>query len=369
MLPSLFAVLLASPVATAPAEPSADIRPYQSLHLELPYTPPIARIDGENRLVYELHATNFSARTLAITAIDVLATADGRRIARADPAATMRRIGPATGPAHHLAPGQRAIFYLSLPWTADRPAPLVHHIGFVPQREDGKSEPVTIAGAAFSPRPAYAAKLGAPLRGGPWAAIALPDIDNGHRRFPYAVRGRVHIPGRHALDWMPAAGFDPASTGHGVAPDGSGADVLAVADAEIVSVKAEQAPGARPNVEDETGAMIVLRLADGRHAFYQHLAPGLSLRPGLRVRRGQVIGKVGASGHVTQPHLHFHVADGPTPLDSEGLPYRFGAGQIAGRYADIADFDAGKPWQAETPRLIDGLPPANAVILFDPTPP
>jgi murein DD-endopeptidase len=363
------AVLLAAPLAAAPAEPPADIRPYQSLHLELPYTPPIARIDGEDRLIYELHATNFSTRTLAITSVDVRVAADGKRVARIDPAGAMRRVGAATGPANHLAPGQRAIFYLSVPWTGGSPSPLVHHLSFVPQREDGTSDPVTIAGAAFTPRPAYAATLGAPLRGGPWAAIALPDIDNGHRRFPYAVRGRVHIPGRHAIDWMPAAGFDPASTGQGVAPDGSGADVLAVADAEIVSVKTECAAGARPNVEDETGAMIVLRLADGRHAFYQHLAPGLSLRAGMRVRRGQVIGKVGASGHVTQPHLHFHIADGPTPLDSEGVPYRFGAGRIAGQYRDIADFDAGKPWQAEAPRPIDGLPPANAVILFDPARP
>jgi murein DD-endopeptidase len=364
---SFLAVLLAPSLAAVPAEPPAEIRPYQSLHLELPYTPPIARIDGEDRLVYELHATNFSTRTLAISAVDVRVAADGKRVARIDPADTMRRIGAATGPTNHLAPGQRAIFYLSVPWSGGRPAALVHQLSFVPHREDGASDPVTIAGAAFTPRPAHDATLGAPLRGGPWAAIALPDIDNGHRRFPYAVRGRVHIPGRHAIDWMPAAGFDPASTGKGVAPDGSGADVLAVADAEIVSVKTS--PGARANVEDETGAMIVLRLADGRHAFYQHLAPGLSLRAGMRVRRGQVIGKVGASGHVTQPHLHFHVADGPTPLDSEGLPYRFGAGKIAGRYTDKADFDAGKPWQAETPRPIDGLPPANAVILFDPVTP
>lgn len=363
------AVLLAAPLAAAPTEPPAEIRPYQSLHLELPYTPPVAGIDGEDRLVYELHATNFSARTLAIASVDVLVAADGKRIARIDPAATMRRIGPATGPANHLAPGQRAIFYLSVPWSDGGAKPLTHHLTFVPQREDGTSDPVTIAGAVFTPRPAFEARLGAPLRGGPWAAIALPDIDNGHRRFPYAVRGRVHIPGRHAIDWMPAAGFDPASTGTGVAADGSGAEVLAVADAEIVAVKTAATPGVRPNVEDETGAMIVLRLADGRHAFYQHLAPGLSLRAGMRVRRGQVIGQVGASGHVTQPHLHFHVADGPTPLDAEGLPYRFGAGRIVGQYQGIADFDAGKPWQAETPRAIDGLPPPNAVIRFNPVAP
>lgn len=194
--------------------------------------------------------------------------------------------------------------------------------------------------------------------------MSLPDVDNGHRRYPYAVSGRVRIPGRHAIDWMPASGFNAGSTGTGVAADGSGADVLAVADGEIVAVKEPPGPNARPSIEDETGAMVVLRLPDGRHVFYQHLAPGIPVTVGERVRRGQVIARVGSSGHVTQPHLHFHVADGIAPLDSEGLPYRL-AGRVVGGYATFEAFVGRGAWQPVPAHPVDGLPAANAVILFD----
>ena len=57
-------------------------------------------------------------------------------------------------------------------------------------------------------------------------------------------------------------------------------------------------------------------------ALYAHLQPrSLKVRSGDRVRRGQVLGLVGNSGNSVAPHLHFHVMDGPSPLDSNGLPY------------------------------------------------
>ncbi|MFC3785257.1 murein DD-endopeptidase MepM/ murein hydrolase activator NlpD [Sphingopyxis italica] len=355
--------LLAPVTATVPA-PAAGVRPYQSLHLELPYTPTIARIDGEDRLVYELHATNFAREPLSVTAIDLCDAVSGAQVARIDPAGPMRRIGAQAGGATEIAPGGRAIFYLSISWTGGDPKPLVHRITLTPARSGQRPASAVIAGGEFTATRPFVAALGAPLRGGPWTAVALPDIDNGHRRFPYAVSGRVRLPGRHAIDWMPARGFVPGTAGRDVAADGSGADVLAVADGEVVTVKNAPAPGAPASVEDETGAMIVLRLPDGRFAFYQHLAPGIDIRVGTRVRRGQVIGRVGSSGHVTQPHLHFHVADRAAPLDGEGLPYRFGAGRIVGRYASHADFKGNEGWQSAVPRPIDGLPPAHAVVLF-----
>lgn len=361
---AILAALSPAPVVAA-AEPPAAVRPYQSLHLELPYVPSIARIDGEDRLVYELHATNFAAHPLAISAIEVCAAPNGATLARIGAVGAMRRIGAQVGGATEIAPGGRAIFYLSVRWTSGAPRPLIHRISLTPVRSGHAAARVAIVGGEFTPVPAFAAALAAPLRGGPWTAVALPDVDNGHRRFPYAVSGRVRLPGRHAIDWMPATGFDPGSTGTEVAADGSGADVLAVADGEIATVKDVVAPSAPASIEDETGAMIVLRLRDGRYAFYQHLAPGIGIKAGTRVRRGQVIGRVGSSGHVTQPHLHFHVADRPAPLDGEGTPYRLAAGRIVGRYADLADFRDRKDWQRFAPRPIDGLPPANAVILFD----
>src|SRR3546814_3208759 len=73
---------------------------------------------------------------------------------------------------------------------------------------------------------------------------------------------------------------------------------------------------------DATGNYVALDLGDGRHAFYEHLKPGsIRVVPGQRVRRGEVIAELGFTGDSTGPHLHFHVADAPSPLGAEGLPF------------------------------------------------
>ena len=70
------------------------------------------------------------------------------------------------------------------------------------------------------------------------------------------------------------------------------------------------------------GNHIVVRIGKGRWAFYAHMQPGsMRVRKGDRVRQGQVLGLLGNTGNTDGPHLHFHIMDGPSPLQSNGLPF------------------------------------------------
>ena len=66
------------------------------------------------------------------------------------------------------------------------------------------------------------------------------------------------------------------------------------------------------------GNLIQIRHANGYLSYYGHLSKVL-VKQGHKVRRGELIGKVGATGRVTGPHLHFEIrkngkAINPLPL-------------------------------------------------------
>ena len=72
------------------------------------------------------------------------------------------------------------------------------------------------------------------------------------------------------------------------------------------------------------GNHIVIEHGDGEHSVYAHLKPGsLKVKVGDRVAAGQAMASVGTSGNSTEPHLHFHIADGPDAMRSAGIPVRF----------------------------------------------
>ncbi|MFH8882078.1 M23 family metallopeptidase [Streptomyces californicus] len=70
------------------------------------------------------------------------------------------------------------------------------------------------------------------------------------------------------------------------------------------------------------GNHVILDLGERTYAVYAHLRRGsLRVRAGERVRAGQEIGCVGNSGNTTEPHLHFHLMDGPDLDAARGVPF------------------------------------------------
>lgn len=75
-----------------------------------------------------------------------------------------------------------------------------------------------------------------------------------------------------------------------------GAEVVSVASGRVLSVTTDAA----------NGRMVRVRHASGYVSYYLHLsafAPGI--RAGVAVEQGETIGRVGASGLATGPHLHY----------------------------------------------------------------
>jgi len=62
------------------------------------------------------------------------------------------------------------------------------------------------------------------------------------------------------------------------------------------------------------GNLVLVRHANGFVTAYAH-ASELAVKKGETIKRGQVIGKAGATGNVSSPQLHFEVRRGATPVD------------------------------------------------------
>lgn len=332
----------------SPAQAQTRTPVRQAFDVQVPNPPTPAKVSGKMWLVYELHLSNFAVETLAMRRVAVLDALSGAVLADIQGQALREVIGRPDGPAtaadrREVPPGVRAVVYLSLPVHVV-PRALKHRVDYT--AADGSSG--TVDGGRIEPRAASAAVLGPPLRGGPWAAVYWPDWERGHRRVLYAVGGAVHVPGRFAIDWIKLDDEGHYAHGDPSRPTnwyGYGAEVLAVADATVaaaaddVAEPTQVAADRKVAPQDAAGNYVALDLGNGRYAVYEHLQPGsVRVRPGEHVRRGQVIARLGYTGQSTGPHLHFHVADAPVPLDAEGLPYRLERFRLLGAYSAVEAF-------------------------------
>jgi murein DD-endopeptidase MepM/ murein hydrolase activator NlpD len=126
----------------------------------------------------------------------------------------------------------------------------------------------------------------------------------------------------------------------------------------VVDGLPQQVPGALPSdlpFDQSDGNSVVLDLGHGRYAVYAHMQPGsVRVKAGDKVKQGQVLGLVGNSGNTLAPHVHFHVMDSPSPLDSNGLPYLMTEFQVSQRAVSTEAF--GRAESGGTPLEVEPVP-------------
>ena len=320
------------------------------LELRIPKPPTIATGDGVSFLAFEMHVTNFAAQPMTLKRVEVArAGAGGSRqvlLTVADSALPRSLTRPGGGIPQadraRMAGGTRAVVWLWVP--VERRAPpaaldtrVVVEVGTgdsaTTEELDAQPVPVAPEGPAIGP----------PLRDGVWLAGNGPAPETGHRRALIPVGGTPSIAQRFAIDYVRVGEDNLTFTGDrlkNASYHAYGQDALAVGEGTVVATKdgiPENVPGLNSRavpitLETVGGNHVILDLGGGRYAFYAHLQPGsLRVKLGDRVRTGQVLGLVGNSGNSTEPHLHFHLSDGNSPLRSEGIPYLHESFELVGR--------------------------------------
>jgi len=354
------------------------------LELRVPKPPTVATAEHGSFLAYELHVTNFASQPMILKQVEVTTGDEGRRtlLIVADSGLTQSITRPGAGGAGDratVAPGALVVVFLWVP--VDRrtpPASLRNRVtveqgsgdSVRTQQLEGPAVPVTLETGGGGGGGGGA--IGPPLHGGPWLTANGPVNEVGHRRALIAVEGSATIAQRFAIDYVKLGDDDRTFRGDSLKNESYyayGSEALAVADGIVAVVKdgiPQNVPGPASRavpitLETVGGNHVILDLGGGRYAFYAHLQPGsLRVHPGDRVRRGQVLGLVGNSGNSTEPHLHFHVSDGASPLGSEGLPYAYDSFEIVGHCRTF-----GSGCERAAPVVHRGeIPLANVLVRF-----
>lgn len=312
---------------------------------------PAAGSDGRRHLVYELRIGNTTGSGLALNKVEVLDEPSGKLLLSLDRDDLGKRfsIGGRRGSeSTDLGVGQFGVLFVHVALEpADEPRAIAHRISLrlVQPAVDFSA---TVARTPVADRPEVV--LGPPLLGGGYIVGDGCCDSIRHVRALLALNGHFTLAQRFAIDWEQADSENRLIKGDTRTLSNYtiyGREVLAVADGTVVSSRndlPEQVPGALPQgitIDQVDGNFVVLDIGGGNYVLYAHMQPGsVTVKAGAKVKRGEVLGKVGNTGNTQAPHLHLHVMDGPSPLASNGIPYVFDSFKLTAiDKAGTADFD------------------------------
>jgi len=371
------AALCAVLAAGASARPDEDavLSPLAMQIADRPH--PVLGADGLNHLVYEIRIVNQSPADVTIDRIQPRADGDRFGPGRDGPALTSMLVGSAVG-AEIPAGGSAQLFMdVTYPRRAEPPRRLAHGVNLTIPPDQS---------IAFRGVPTRVSRQGAievapPLRGPGWVAgNGCCNETNAHRGAVLSIDGTLHVAERFAIDYVQlnengflfeGAKDDLANYGY------FGAKLHSATDGKVVRIQdgqPEQVPGLLPTgqtVQTAGGNYMVVKVDSGHYAFYAHMQPGsLRFEKGDRVKEGQVIGLLGNTGNTDGPHLHFHVMDGPSPLQSNGIPFVHPSFTGEGTVTNIGPIQGGAiatvDPDALAGRMKHAMPLNNQVIDFGP---
>ena len=373
-----------------------------------PPTFPFVGSDGKFHVAYNVVLQNASRVPATIRRLEVVDATDPTKVVASfadkqlvDPACGFgdcnRLRGLPSAPVQDavIPPQEARVLFADFAFDSLQAAPrfVMHHLYF-----NGASSPVTSSPVPVdytvtpyeisAPGPIV---IGPPLKGKNWIAL------NGgcepgwpHRSTPLPLNGNLMGGQLFAIDWKQTNDQGAFYTGDKTKNESYvdyGSEVIAVADGTATATLDGQeanAPGVLPaddpvlgpklTVENVDGNHVVLDIGSGAYAFYAHLIKGsLLVKEGDKVRKGQVLAKLGNTGNANASHLHFHVMNGPSVLGSSGIPYVLDAfesqGQIsAQQLADADDYLTGNffgPGRLAAPESRkDQLPMAWSIVNF-----
>jgi hypothetical protein len=318
---------------------------------------PVRGADGRVHLAYELFMANPGIGFVRIDKLEAV-DAKGESLATLQGDALTKMMHIWSGSARTLSPGGTAYVFMdvSVPESAKVPGQIATRIAAFRQSSDSDGKPTALPADSpvgsnyiFTTAPVSVGRpaivLASPLRGPRWVAFngCCASITS-HRGAIMPVNGRPLAAERFAIDWVQLT-----PDGHLYKGDpeklesypGYGAPIYAAGSGVVVNLYDEadeqvpSHPAAGIVPANIGGNMVVIDMGAGQYAFYAHLQRGkLKVKLGDRVKAGQEIGFLGNTGNSDGPHLHFHVMDGPSPLDANGLPYVFTRFSSAGVVAN-----------------------------------
>lgn len=352
ILSAILAAVLGCCWALAPGPAAAEEPVLTPFVADVLWAPnPASGSDGRRHLVYELRIGNTTATGLALDKVEVLDEPSGKPLLSLDRDGLARRfsIGGRRGSeSADLGVGQFAVLFLHVALEpADLPRAIAHRIS-LRLVQPGVAFSATVARTPVVDRPEVV--LGPPLLGAGYVAADGCCDSIRHVRALLALNGHFTLAQRFAIDWEQVDSENRLVKGDTKTLSNYviyGREVLAVADGTVVSSRndlPEQVPGALPQgitIDQADGNFVVLDIGGGNYVLYAHMQPGsVTVKAGAKVKRGDVLGKVGNTGNTQAPHLHLHVMDGPSPLASNGLPYVIDSFKLlAIDKAGTADFD------------------------------